>query len=114
MGWEGSMKKIVALSLVSVLGACAQPPTQSQGAEGLVVKQHDQTNLDATYTSAGQTLRVTSVEVGSKVVDITYDFGSNVVAFRLDYAAGAGDFMTSGQPFDAAEVRLASKFLQAL
>jgi hypothetical protein len=108
------MTKAIALSLVSVLGACAQQGTPSEVSGGLVVMQHDQTTLDATYTSTGQSLHLTSVESASQLVDITFDFGANVVAFRLDYAAGQGDFISNGQAFDAAEVVLVEQLLKAL
>ena len=38
--------KIIALSLSSVLGACAPQAIQSEGSDGLSVKQHDEATLD--------------------------------------------------------------------
>jgi hypothetical protein len=108
------MRKIVALSLVSVLGACTQQSTASTATDGLVVNQHAQTALDVTYTSAGQSLHMTSNEFASNLVDITFDFGANVVAFRVDYAAGEGDYLSNGQAFDAAEILLVGQLLKAL
>ena len=108
------MRKIIALSLVSVLGACAQQGTTGAVSENLVVNQHDQTTLDLTYTAAGQSLHVTSVEIAAKLVDITFDFGANVINYRLDYAAGEGDFISNGQPFDAAQILVVGQLLKAL
>jgi hypothetical protein len=108
------MKKLIALSLVSTLAACSQQSASSTASEGLAVNRHDATNLDATYTAAGQSLHLTSVEVAAKVVDITYDFGSSVVAFRLDYNAGEGDFISNDRPFDAAQLLLVGKLLAAM
>jgi hypothetical protein len=108
------MRQIVALSLVSVLGACTQQATPSAVSDGLVVNQHDKTALDVTYTSAGQSLHMTSIESAANLVDITFDFGANVVAFRLDYAAGEGDFMSNGQAFDAAELLIVGQLLKAM
>ncbi len=108
------MKKIIALSLLSALGGCAQQGAPSASSEGLAVNQHDKTTLDVTYTGAGQSLHVTSVESAANIVDLTFDFGANVVAFRLDYAAGEGDYISNEQPFDAAQVLLVGQLLKAL
>jgi hypothetical protein len=108
------MNKLIALSLVSTLAACSQQSSSSTVSEGLVVNRHDATNLDATYTAAGQSLHLTSVEVAAKVVDITYDFGSSVVAYRIDYGAGEGDFISNDQPFDAAQILLVGQLMKAL
>jgi hypothetical protein len=108
------MRKIIAVSLFSVLGACSQQTTPSEVSDGLVINQHDQTTLDVTYTAAGQSLHVTSMETSAKVVDVTFDFGANVVGYRLDYAAGEGDFISTGQAFDAAELRLVGLLLKDL
>ena len=105
--------KLYALSLLSILGACTQTMSPG-GSDGLVVKQHDATTLDATYTAAGQALHVTSVGVASNIVEITFDFGANVVAFRVDFALGEGDFMSNGQPFDASEIHLVGQLLTSL
>ena len=108
------MKKVFAVVLVGTFGACTQQMTTSDGSEGLTVNQHNQSMVDLTYTAAGQSLHVTSAGVASNVVDITFDFGANVVAFRIDYALGEGDFITNGQAFDAAEIHLVGGLLKAL
>ena len=107
------MTRVIALSMLSMLGACSQQGTTSESSNNLVVNQHDQRTLDVTYTSAGQSLHLTSIESAPQLVDITFDFGANVVAFQLDYAAGEGDFM-SNQAFDAAEILLVGQMLKAL
>jgi hypothetical protein len=108
------MRKLIALSLLSALGACSQS-APSGVADGLTVNQHDQTTLDVTYTAAGQSLRLTSIQSGSNIVDTTFDFGAaNVVAFHLDYAAGEGDFISNDQPFDAAATLLVGQLLKTL
>ena len=106
------MRKILMVSLFSVLGACTQQTT-TEGS-GLVVKQHDQTTLEVIYSSAGQSLHMTSVGVASNIVDVTFDFGANVVAFRIDYSIGEGDFMSNGQAFDATEIHLVGDLLSNL
>jgi hypothetical protein len=109
------MNKVIALSVLAVFGACSQQqgsPTEVK--EGLVINQHDQTTIDLTYRSAAQSVHVTAVESSSKVVDITFDFGANVIAYHLDYAAGEGDFMNSGLPFDAAEILVVGQMLKTL
>lgn len=108
------MTKVIALSMLSVLAACSQQGTTSEISTNLVVNQHDQRALDVTYTSAGQSLHLTSFESDAKLVDITYDFGESVVAFRLDYTAGVGDFVSNGQAFDAAQLLLIGQMLKAL
>jgi hypothetical protein len=107
------MNRTFALSL-SLLAACSGQISTGQATDQLAVKQHDQTTLDATYSAAGQSLHLLSIETSDKVVDITYDFGANVVAYRLDYGAGEGDFTSSGQPFDAAQIVLVGQMLKAL
>jgi hypothetical protein len=108
------MKRIIALSLLSIVGGCAGQITPSQVPDNLVVNQHDQSNLDLTYTAAGQSLHVTSVEFAAGAVDITFDFGANVIAFRLDNSTGEGDFISNGQAFDAAEILLVGQLLKLL
>jgi hypothetical protein len=108
------MRNIIALSALSVLGACSQHASSSATSEGLSVKQHDRTTLDATFATAGASVHVTAYALDANVVDITYDFGANVVAFRLDYAAGEGDFTSNGQAFDAAETLVVGQLLKAL
>jgi hypothetical protein len=108
------MTKAIALSLLSLLVACGQQNAPSKVSDGLVVNQHDPSTLDVTYSSAGQSLHVTSVEVAAQLVEITFDFGANVVAFRLDYAAGEGDFVPNGNAFDATEILLIGQLLKVL
>jgi len=109
------MKKLAAVSLLSILGACSQQGAPEQVSESLVVNQHDATTLDVSFTAAGQTVRMTSIESAPKVVDLTMDFGANnVVAFRLDYGAGEGDFISNGQAFDVTQIVLIKGLLNKL
>jgi hypothetical protein len=108
------MRKVIALSLVSILGACAHQATPSAVPDGLEVIQHDQHTLEVIYNSAGQSLHLTSSESATQLVDISFDFGTNVVAFRLDYAAGEGDYIPNGQAFDASQVALIGQLLKAI
>jgi hypothetical protein len=107
------MRKIIALSVLSVLGACNHSAPSSTSTN-LVVNQHDQTALELTYTAAGQSLHMTSVEIAPQVVDITFDFGASVFNYRLDYVAGEGDFISNGQAFDAAQILVVGQLLNAL
>jgi hypothetical protein len=99
-GWNA-----VLLLVVVVASACASqdaPPER----DGVAIRQHDANVFDATVTSGGASLHVVINQVEPDVLDVSYDFGDPVIGFRLDYRQGSGDFLPSGAPLDAAQMRL--------
>jgi len=104
-----------ALAFTLLAGCSAGLDTDpEQVVDQLVVNQHDDTTFDATLTAGGSTVQVLAVETEPQVVDITFDFGAAVIAFRLDYAQGVGDFMPAGAPLDTSSARLLDTLLARL
>ena len=73
--------------------------------------QRQADSLDAKLTSGGASVHLTVVTSAPQVIDVTYDFGSPVVAFHIDYAQGTGEFMPAGGALDAAQSRLMEQLL---
>lgn len=111
------MKTLLSLCsiLVAVSMGCANaPPEQAQGAEGFALLQHDASTLEATYRSAGASVRVLVDEIQANVVDVTYDFGDSVIAFHIDHNQGVGHFIPSGLPLDAAQAQLLGPLVEEI
>jgi hypothetical protein len=104
----------ITMALTMALGCSNEPGTAAGEAEGFAILQHSASMLEATYQSGGETLRATVVESAPNVVEVTYDFGDPVIAFRIDYSQGEGQFMPSGSPLDAAQARLLTPMLEGL
>ncbi|HEX3852117.1 MAG TPA: hypothetical protein VHW01_14195 [Polyangiaceae bacterium] len=103
---------VIAASLV-VGGCSTAPSTGSDGTadEVFSLAKNDGTTLDATLSAGGASLHLLSIESAPKIVDITYDFGEPVIAFRIDYNLGEADFMPSGAALDNAHNRLLDSML---
>ncbi|MCB9563805.1 MAG: hypothetical protein H6709_11145 [Kofleriaceae bacterium] len=105
----------VALAMLAMTACAAEAPPAPEDVErSVVVDQLDDTSLDVTVSSAGDSLRLVVLEVEPRVVDVTFDFGDPMIAFRLDYARGVGDFMPSGAALDARHLRLVDQLGAAL
>ncbi|HET9626973.1 MAG TPA: hypothetical protein VFP84_36690 [Kofleriaceae bacterium] len=104
---------LTGIMMFAAIG-CTSQASDTDDAEGFTLIAHDATTIEASYQSGGATLHATFVERAPSVLDVTYDFGATVVAFKIDYNQGAGDFMPSGAPLDAAEARLIDAMLQQL
>ena len=108
------MFKTVAVAVVwgaMVLGCGGSGPATAP-ADGFVLHQHEANAIDATLTSGGASVHFTAVQTAPRIVDLTYDFGSPVVAFHVDFAQGQGEFMPAGGTLDAAQGRLADVLLE--
>ena len=110
------MKKLFlcAVTLVLAVSCSDGPAEQATAAEGFALLQHDETTLEATYTSGGASVRALVVETESKVVEVTYDFGDPVIGFHIDYNRGVGSFNPSGSPLDAAQAALVEPLLAGI
>ncbi len=110
---KSSSAWLAATSLI-LLAGCNTAPTGGSEAtsEQFTLAQNDGKTLDATLSAGGATLRLLAVESATKVVDLTYDFGEPVIAVRLDYNLGEGDFMPSGAALDSSQSRLLDSMLE--
>jgi len=95
------------LMLVIFLGCAteeAAPPLE--GAKGtFTVVTQTPTEFEYVYEDVGQ-LRAHTIETAPGVVEVTFDFGTTKIVYKIDYNRGIGDFIPSGQPLDAAHTRL--------
>ncbi len=86
-------------------GGKVDPPSTA-ATDSFVVAEHAATSIDLKLTSGGESVHFTAVQTADRVVDVTYDFGSPIVAFHIDYVQGKGEFMPAGGALDAAQSRL--------
>ena len=99
------MRSTIAIAVLFMVGCTAEDSTPTPDeTEGVSVAQHDETTLDVTVASGGETLRMLATAGKGDAVDVTFDFGGPVVALQVDRASGA--FEPSGAPLDAAKIRL--------
>ena len=103
----------IGIMMVMALG-CSSGPAASSEDEGFALLRHDATAFEATYQSGGAFVHATLVERVHNLVEVTYDFGDPVIGFAIDYNQGAGDFMPSGSPLDAAQGRLITPLLEGI
>ena len=112
------MKKLflcgITLAMSMVMGCSSEPLQQAPEGEGFALLQHDGSTLEATYRSGAASVRVLVDETEANVVDVTYDFGDSVIAFHVDYNQGAGDFIPSGSPLDAAQAQLIAPLIEGI
>jgi hypothetical protein len=107
------MRKLLWCLVTAVVAAgCSNGPVEAPERFELVGR--DAAQLEATYSEGGATVRMLAAEVQANVVEVTYDFGSSIVAFRLDYTRGTGRFMPDGSPLDASHQRLVNGLLGGL
>lgn len=103
--------------LVGVVG-CAGPEPDAPVATGegrFTLVADTAGHLEATYTLADSSLRLTVTESTPNVADVTFDFGDDtVVAFHLDYQRGVGDFLPSGAVLDVVHRRLVDALAEGL
>jgi len=86
-------------------------PAPTGSTESFVVQQNQADSIEATLTSGGASVHFSASKTASQVVDLTFDFGSPVIAFHVDYAQGQGEFITAGGTLDAAQSRLMDMLL---
>jgi len=104
------MLKTISLPLASLalfLGCATEEaaPPVDEGRQTFPVITQTPTEFEFVYEDAGQ-LRARTVETAPGLVDVTFDFGTTKIVYKLDYNRGIGDFIPSGQPLDAAHTRL--------
>ncbi|MFP2926875.1 hypothetical protein ACLESO_17080 [Pyxidicoccus sp. 3LG] len=109
------MKKLLGcvLSMTLAMACSGGPESQAEQTEGFTLVQHDPMTLEATYSKGGESVRALFVETESKVVEVTYDFGSTVIGFHIDYNRGVGNFEPSGT-LDAAKAQLIDPLLEGI
>lgn len=105
---------LCAVTMVLAVGCSNEPESRASEAEGFALLQHDETTLEATYSSGGASVRALVVETESQVVEVTYDFGDPVIGFHIDYNQGLGRFNPSGGALDASQARLLEPLLEGL
>lgn len=104
---------IVAVALATV--GCTQPPSDvTANPNGLTITVHDDGELSGSYDAFGVDLQFAFIESEPNVVDVSYDFGDQVIAFRLDYAQGSGDFDPSAATLREDQKAAIEAFYQAL
>lgn len=110
------LNKLATLAIALAFVGCttSDGTTPESGTDGFTLLQHDETTIDAVYTSAGASLHFLATETEPKVIDLTFDYGDTIVAFRIDHNQGVGDFMPTGQPLDAAQRRVAELMASAI
>jgi hypothetical protein len=104
----------ITMALTMALGCSNGPVGGTEEAEGFTVLRHDTSMFEASYQSGGASVRAMLVESAPNVVEVTYDFGDPVIAFRIDYNQGEGQFMPNGTPLDAAQARLITPLLEGI
>lgn len=104
----------LAIALAFIGCTTAEDTTPESGTDGFTLLQHDEATIDAVYESAGASLHFLATETEPRVIDLTFDFGDAIIAFRIDHNQGAGDFMPNGQPLDAAQRRVAELMAGAI
>jgi len=102
---------VVCGSMLLACGGTGQPAPSTQP-DGFVLHQNAAEAIDATLTSGGASVHFTAVQTEAGVVDLTYDFGSPVLAFHVDHVQGKGEFMPAGETLDAAQSRLMDLLLE--
>ena len=104
-------KSVVLAAVLTALTACTstatgpEPLPDDDGAATFVVTTHDAQTLDAELTSSLGSIHVLANVSGPDVIDVTFDFGDPVIAYRIDRGRGRGDFMPSGGALDTVDVR---------
>jgi hypothetical protein len=104
------------LSLALVLAASCDSSTSGapdDPAPGFLLGTHEEHLIDATLTAGAGTVRLLAVEVEPKVFDVTVDFGDPVIAYRIDWSRGTGDFMPTG-PLDTVHKQLLDQLVTEL
>ncbi len=86
------LRVTIIAAILAAAGCTGQEPAPGPAGDGLSIAAHDQTELSGTYRGFGVDLAFQFVESESNVVDVTYDFGDQLIAFHLDYNEGTGDF----------------------
>lgn len=106
--------RLLALALV-LAASCdtAESGAPDDPAPGFALVTHDEHTIDATLTAGAGTVRLLAVEVEPKVFDVTVDFGDPVMAYRVDWARGRGDFMPTG-PLDVVHKALLDRLVTEL
>jgi hypothetical protein len=105
---------LAVITMVMAMGCSNGPAQVVDEAEGFALLQHDATTLEATYRSGGASVRMLVVETSSNVVEVTYDFGSPVIGFHIDYNQGVGKFMPEGGALDVAQAQLVTPLLEGI
>jgi hypothetical protein len=110
------MRTTRLLPLALVLAASCNSATSGVPdgtAPGFVVAAHEEHLIDATLTAGAGSVRLLAVEVEPKVFDVTVDFGDPVMAYRIDWSRGTGDFMPTG-PLDTSHKQLLDQLVAEL
>lgn len=113
-------KSVVLAAVLTALTACTstatgpEPLPDDDGAGTFVVTTHDAQTLDAELTSSLGSIHVLANVSGPDVIDVTFDFGDPVIAYRIDRGRGRGDFMPSGGALDTVDQRLLEQLVREL
>ena len=112
------IRGVAAIGVFMAIGCggsgTAPSTTSTTTPEGFNLRQHSAQMIDATYQAGGAYVHFTAVESSTKVVDVTYDFGSPVIAFHVDYLQGKGEFIPAGGTLDASQQSLMDGLLPEL
>lgn len=102
-----------ALVLAMSCNGSSEPAPPDDTTPGFTVATQTETMLDATWVSGVGSVRILAVETEPKVFDVTVDFGDPVMAYRIDWARGTGDFMPTG-PLDVVHKQLLDELVREL
>jgi hypothetical protein len=100
---KGSHLLKYALVLAAGCAGMADQDAPETNQSGFAIVQADGATLEATLKTGDDAVRVLVVESEPSIVDVTFDLGTSIHAFRLDYVDGLGDFTPDGEPLDAAQ-----------
>jgi hypothetical protein len=95
----------LALVLAVSCDASNGPNAPDDTPAGFVIATYDEHTFEATLTAGAGTVRLLAIEVEPKVFDVTVDFGDPVMAYRIDWARGTGEFTATG-PLDVVHNQL--------
>ncbi len=101
------LSSLMVTVVLAAAGCSTEPEAPPiEASRSFVVASHNETTLDVTLSAGGGSVRLLAVETQPSVIDVTFDFGDPVIAYRIDRDRGRGDFMPSGAPLDALDLRL--------
>lgn len=102
-----------ALVLVMSCSGSSEPTPTGDTSPGFTLAVHEEGLIDATLVAGAGAVRMLAVESEPKVFDVTFDFGDPVLAYRIDWARGRGDFMPTG-PLDVVHKQLLDGLVKEL
>ncbi len=102
-----------ALVLATSCNSASEPTPPDETARGFTVAVQDEQLIDVTLVASAGSVRMLAVETEPKVFDLTFDFGDPVMAYRVDWARGEGDFMPTG-PLDVVHKQLIDQLVTEL